>query len=75
MLCRCEGTYVLCQDNSCDPTTEDCREVAGVLGCHRKCDDGVLVDGVLVCGLKGTRKKLIITRKTATVALYDGFTD
>ncbi|XP_028851976.1 zonadhesin, like [Denticeps clupeoides] len=35
-LCRCAGNYTLnCVDNSCG-TTEECREVNGILGCYPK---------------------------------------
>ncbi|XDV18475.1 hypothetical protein PO909_024166 [Leuciscus waleckii] len=36
-LCRCAGNYTFnCVDNSCDPVTEECREVGGVHGCYLK---------------------------------------
>lgn len=36
-LCRCAGNYTFdCVDNTCDPVTEECREVGGVNGCYPK---------------------------------------
>lgn len=36
-LCRCAGNYTFdCVDNTCDPVTEECREVGGVHGCYPK---------------------------------------
>ncbi|XP_052417115.1 zonadhesin, like isoform X9 [Carassius gibelio] len=36
-LCRCAGNYTFdCVDNTCDPVTEECREVGGVYGCYPK---------------------------------------
>ncbi|XP_051561427.1 zonadhesin, like [Myxocyprinus asiaticus] len=36
-LCRCTGNYTFdCVDNTCDPVTEECRDVGGVHGCYPK---------------------------------------
>ncbi|KAK2913695.1 hypothetical protein Q8A67_002094 [Cirrhinus molitorella] len=46
MLCRCAGNYTFdCVDNTCDPVTEECREVGGVTGCHPKGTSTCVVAG------------------------------
>ncbi|XP_016308921.1 zonadhesin-like, partial [Sinocyclocheilus anshuiensis] len=45
-LCRCAGNYTFdCVDNTCDPVTEECREVGGVHGCYPKGTSNCIASG------------------------------